>query len=115
MTTEILRALDAIRKRVDAATPGPWLFEYNNDVYSTGTDDDAFVEWFEGPFEIRDAKKDDVEFTGHSRTDLDVLERALRVVLDYSGPPKISESVGTMGVRMQRMKEEIAELLKNVK
>lgn len=106
MTTEILRALDVIRKRLDAATPRNWVVDK-----IPGCKNRSVICYRKGVWYEATEHEEDRQLIAHSRTDLDVLERALRIAMrcinencdyPYAGMPKES-----------RM--EIAKLLKEVK
>lgn len=70
--------LIAIRKRVEAATPGPWEFERishgNPDSFSYERNDNyAFISIREDNYKKRMKAKFDAEFIAHAREDIPML------------------------------------------
>lgn len=80
-TTDIL---NTIRKRLDAATPGPWQAIIDEDLSHHCTENcrRGQVVYDTDISVVMESSAKDAEFIAASRTDLDKLEKALRVAID---------------------------------
>lgn len=84
---EILAALDAIRERADAATPGPWFEQYDYDggrtICQMRSTDTLFCvnracHVKGNPWE---KTKENGEFIAHARSDIPALDDCLRIAV----------------------------------
>ena len=85
MSDWIMARLDALRERVERATPGPWenYGDGDHEVYQAGEYDDGDL----GPYIARSVPaEDDAVFIAAARTDVERIEAALRAVLDLHVP-----------------------------
>ena len=81
MSDWIMARLDALRERVERATPGPWenYGDGDHEVYQAVEYDDGDV----GPYIARFVPaEDDAVFIAAARTDVPRMEAALRAVLE---------------------------------
>lgn len=81
----IMARLDALRERVERATPGPWenYGDGDHEVYQAVEYDDGDV----GPYIARSVPSEgDAVFIAAARTDVERIEAALRAVMDTHRP-----------------------------
>ena len=80
--------LDALRERVERATPGPWenYGDGDHEVYQSVEHDDGDV----GPYIARSVPAEaDAVFIAAARTDVERIEAALRAVMELHRPVTI--------------------------
>ena len=73
---------DAIRRRLNEATPGPWL-RHGSDVYAA---DQPLLRGRDGSSEIRQQADRDAEFVAHAREDIAALLDAIDRSAAGAGP-----------------------------
>lgn len=91
--TDAREALDRIKARAEAATPGPWEAHGSTVAGITGTGDCGGCSGILSPAhepscywsQIAEAGAEDTEFIAHARTDVDRLTEALEAVLSVAG------------------------------
>lgn len=85
MSDWIMARLDALRERVEKATPGPWenYGDGDHEVYQAAEHDNGDL----GPYIAWSVPaKDDAVFIAAARTDVERMEAALRAVMDTHRP-----------------------------
>lgn len=103
-----MKSLEAIKKRLEAATKGPWSgFErgsWGGEGFGVSTDPDKVDEWFTAPADTETAANNSV-FIAHSRTDIERLVSALEKAIEQRD--KMFEDIST--ITRKPIEEMIAE------
>ena len=91
--TKPIELLDPIRLRIDAATKGPWRYEYvKPSKYDSGNYWMVIIGGYKDEASIE--LEENADFIANVRTDADRMERALRYMLEVEKVRCVCEKLG---------------------